>query len=239
MYMRLFLLAVLIPFASVLQAQGSKVAKGTDLWDAVLKAHVTPGGVVDYQGITQNKDFNKAIELLSSEAPGDGWDPSAAMAHWINLYNAFTVKLIVDNMPVASIKDIDEPWKKPFIVIDGANYSLDQIEHEILRRNFADPRIHFALNCASFSCPVLHHAAFRAEGLDDKLTQLTVEFLNDINRNQISGPLANVSQIFEWYVEDFEAEGGVRAFIGKYRGKELDPSVKLKYIPYDWKLNGK
>ena len=237
--MRYFILSLFIAITAGVNAQSSKITKGTDLWDAILKAHVTPGGVVDYQGIAENKDFKKAIELLASEAPTDKWEKNAAKAHWINLYNAFTVKLIVDNMPIASIKDIDEPWKKPFITIGGANYSLDQIEHEILRKNFTDARIHFALNCASFSCPVLHNAAFRADGLDEKLTKLTVEFLNDINRNQISGPLANVSQIFEWYASDFEAEGGVRAFIAKYRGREIPESVKLKYIPYDWKLNGK
>ena len=237
--MRYFILSLVLLAAAVTHAQSSKVAKGTDLWDAILKAHVTPGGVVDYQGIAAHKDFKKAIELLSSEAPGDNWEKNAAKAHWINLYNAFTVKLIVDNMPVASIQDIDEPWKKPFIAIGDATYSLDQIEHEILRKNFTDSRIHFALNCASFSCPVLHNAAFRADGLDEKLTVLTQNFLNDINRNQISGPLANVSQIFEWYAEDFEADGGVRAFIGKYRGREIPESVRVKYIPYDWNLNGK
>jgi hypothetical protein len=237
--MRYFILSLFIACAGIVQAQSSKISKGTDLWDAILKANVTPGGVVDYKGIAENKDFKKAIELLASEAPTDKWEKNAAKAHWINLYNAFTVKLIVDNMPIASIKDIDEPWKKPFIANGDATYSLDQIEHEILRKNFTDPRIHFALNCASFSCPVLHNAAFRADGLDEKLTLLTQNFLNDINRNQISGPLANVSQIFEWYATDFDAEGGVRAFIAKYRGREIPESVKLKYIPYDWKLNGK
>lgn len=236
--MRFFILSLFVTSALFASAQGNKVVKGTELWDAVLKAHVTPGGIVDYQGISRNKDFRKAIEWMSDEAPDEKWEKNAAMAHWINLYNAYTVMLVVDNLPIASIKDLDDPWKKPIATVGEKTYSLDQIEHEILRKNFSEPRVHFALNCASYSCPVLHNAAFEAEELDAKLTLLTKEFLNDVRRNQISGKLANVSQIFEWYEKDFEAEGGVRAFIEKYRGREIDPSAQLKYIPYDWKLNG-
>lgn len=217
-------------------AQGSKIAKATDLWDALLVKYVTPGGYVNYEGFKSDKDFQKCLNLFASEVPKESWMREAQMAYWMNVYNAFTVKLITEHYPIASIKDIEEPWKQKFIELDGQTYSLDQIEHEILRPVFKDPRIHFGINCASFSCPVLPNKAHRAETLDATLDGLTREFLNDIHRNRISGRKAAVSQLFEWFAEDFEAVGGVRAFIEKYRGT-IDPKLELTYIPYNWKLN--
>lgn len=226
----------LILVSTSITAQGNKIAKANDLWDELLGKYVTPGGFVNYEGFKSDKDFQKCLNFYASEVPNDQWTREAQMAYWMNVYNAFTVRLITDHYPLKSIKDIDEPWKKKFIKLDGEAYSLDQIEHEILRPIFKDPRIHFGINCASFSCPVLPNKAHRAETLDETLDHLTREFLNDIHRNRISGRKAAVSQLFEWFAEDFEAAGGVRAFIEQYRGK-IDPKLELSYITYNWNLN--
>lgn len=229
-----FLALSLLTASSI--AQGNKITKATDLWDELLSKYVTPGGYVNYEGFKSDKDFQKCLNFFASEVPKESWLREAQMAYWMNVYNAFTVKLVTEHYPVASIKDIDEPWKQKFIVLDGQSFSLDQIEHEILRPKYQDPRIHFGINCASFSCPVLPNKALRAETLDETLDELTRAFLNDIHRNRISGRKAAVSQLFEWFADDFKAAGGVRAFIEKYRGK-IDPKLELTYIPYNWSLN--
>lgn len=216
--------------------QGNKISKATDLWDNLLALYVTPGGYVDYNGFKDDNDFQKCLKFFASEVPNEKWTREAQMAYWMNVYNAFTVKLVTEHYPIESIKEIEEPWKQTFITLDGNDYSLDQIEHEILRPTFKDPRIHFGINCASFSCPVLPNRAHRAENLDESLDKLTRDFLNDIHRNRISGRKAAVSQLFEWFAEDFESAGGVRAFIEKYRGK-IDPKLELSYIKYNWNLN--
>lgn len=232
----LFTLAI---FASPLLGQGGKASKAIEGWDQLVQQYVTPGGLVDYTAIKNDKEFTKTLNLFSAQAPdAKKWTKEQQLAYWINVYNAFTVKLIVDHMPIKSIKDIEEPWKKEFIELGNSTYSLDQIEHEILRKQFDEPRIHFALNCASFSCPVLPNRALKAETLDATLDRLTRDFLNDIHRNRISARKADVSQLFEWFAEDFESVGGVRAFIKEYRGKAIDPDLELTYIKYDWRLNG-
>jgi hypothetical protein len=218
-------------------AQGGKADKATDLWDQLLQKHVTPGGMVDYTAIKSERDFKKVLDGFAAQAPNQSWSIEAKLAYWINTYNAFTVKLVTDHWPLKSIKEVEGAWALEFIEIEGKRYSLDAIEHEVIRKQFNEPRIHFALNCASYSCPVLLNRAYRETQLEEQLDRQTRDFLNDIHRNRISGKLAQVSQLFEWFAEDFESEGGVRAFIGKYRGKEIPERVQLSYIPYDWKLN--
>lgn len=217
-------------------SQGGKIDKAYEAWDQLLQAYVTPGGHVNYKGFKADKNFDKALSLFAAKLPADSWTKEQEMAYWINVYNAYTVKLIVDNYPLKSINDIKDPWDQRFIVLEGKEFSLNQIEHEILRPKFKDPRVHFAINCASFSCPVLHNRAILPAELDATLVRLTKDFLNDLHRNRIYTKKAEVSQIFEWFASDFEAEGGVRAFIEKYRGK-LNADIKLSYLPYDWSLN--
>lgn len=218
-------------------AQGGKTEKAINLWDELLGTYVTPGGHVNYEGFKQDKNFQKCLDLFTSQGPQDSWTRDQKMAYWINVYNAFTVKLIVDHYPLESIKDIEEPWDIALINIDGKSYTLNNVEHDILRPDFKDPRVHFAVNCASFSCPVLHNEAIRAESLNSTLDTLTKNFLNDIHRNRISSRKAEISKIFEWFKDDFATVGGVRKFIEEYRGSKINPDLELTYIPYDWKLN--
>lgn len=217
----------------------SKLDKTLNTWDMLLQKYVTPGGVVDYEGFKSDKEFAKVLSGFNATAPEAAWTTDQEMAYWINVYNAYTVKLIVDHYPLKSINDIDSPWDQPIVKAGGKTLTLNAVEHEILRPKFKDPRVHFAINCASFSCPVLPNKAIRASTLHADLDKLTRDFLNDIHRNRISSRKAEISQIFEWFAEDFEAVGGVRKFIGDYRGVPLSDATPLTYIPYDWKLNGK
>lgn len=210
-----------------------------ELWDQLLKKHVDAQGNVDYAGFKADPQFGTCLAAFSDQHPDAAWAKSEKMAFWINVYNAFTVKLIVDNYPLKSINDIDQPWDKKFIKLKGKTYSLNQIEHEILRPQFKDPRVHFAVNCASYSCPKLANKAFRPETLDATLTSLTKGFLQDTKRNKLSMSSPEVSQIFDWFKEDFDTAGGVVTFINKYSSANLAQGTTLGYMTYNWQLNGK
>jgi hypothetical protein len=217
-----------------------------EIWDDLLKRHVTQAGWVNYKGmIADSVQLNLYLKLLSKNHPNDAnWSKNEQMAYWINAYNAFTVKLICDHYPVKSIKDIkngipfvNTVWDIKFIEIEGFTYDLNNIEHNILRPVFKDPRIHAAINCASYSCPPLQQEAFVAEKLDAQLDHAMRSFLEDSLRNKITSDQANLSKIFDWFSGDFkDASGSVRAFIGKYNSK-MTEKTKIDYLDYAWQLN--
>jgi hypothetical protein len=158
------------------------------------------------------------------------------MAFWINAYNAFTIDLIIDNYPVSSILNLDggKTWDVKRITLGGKKYSLNQIENEILRPVFKDPRIHFALNCAAKSCPPLYNKAFTAENLERALEQRTRQFINDANFNSLTAEKASVSKIFEWYAADF---GDLKTYLNKYAVEKLNNSTAIGFLKYNWALN--
>jgi len=139
------------------------------IWDALLKKYVSPDGTVNYKGFIRDKaTFEEYLTLLSKNPPNKKtWSKAAQLAYWINAYNAFTVKLIIDHYPVKSIKDIkkgipflNSVWDMEFFHIGGKEMNLNDIEHDLIRRQFKEPRIHFAVNCASYSCPRLRNEAY-------------------------------------------------------------------------------
>ena len=209
-----------------------------ELWHEILKSNVSDNGMVNYMGIKNNNKFITYINLLESNHPNENWSKEEQLSYWINAYNAFTVKLIIDHWPVKSIKDISSPWKKSFINIESETYSLNDIEHEILRKKFKEPRIHFAINCASYSCPVMVPFAFNSKGLEDQLELVTRSFINDHDRNVISSDLIQVSNIFKWFQEDFTRSGSLQSFIQKYTSVKLTNATKIEYLEYNWSLNG-
>ena len=231
----LFIVIIALPF-SMSADPGNEAAT---LLDRLLKRSVSMEGMVNYSTIKNDPDFRRTIELLSAQHPDDTWKRNEEMAFWINVYNVFTIKLIVDNMPLKSIMDLDKPWDRKFIELQGNIYSLNEIEHEILRKKFKDARVHFAINCASFSCPKLPRNAITAENLEGELNRLTREFMEDGKRNQITGSALKISQIFDWFKEDFEREGGVRTFIQRYSKVTINDDAEISYLDYDWSLNGK
>lgn len=216
------------------------------IWDGLLRKHVRADGFVDYKGFVKDSaQLNKYLGLLSSAHPQPSWGKEEQMAYWINAYNAFTVKLIVDHYPVASIKDIKKGipfvntvWDIKFIRIEGQTYDLNNIEHGILRKDFKDARIHAALNCASYSCPRLRAEAFVAGKLESQLEDAMRTFVNDPLRNRVSADKAEISQIFSWFSGDFKSDAGsVRDFINRYAKVKLKPEGKISHLEYDWKLN--
>ncbi|QAA82769.1 DUF547 domain-containing protein [Aequorivita sp. H23M31] len=209
-------------------------------WDNLLQKHVDENGLVDYKRFANDKLLlNNYLIMLSKNEPTENWSLEEVLAYYINLYNAATVKLIVENYPVKSIKDISRPWTKNRILIGNREISLDEIEHGILRK-MDEPRIHFALNCASISCPKLLNQAFTASKINKQLDQAAEDFINgDKNHVSPSNPL--LSPIFDWYKKDFKVNGktDVIAFINQYSNIEIHPQAKISYLKYDWNLNEK
>jgi hypothetical protein len=216
-------------------------------WDSLLKKHVSESGLVDYNGFKNDSvALSSYLHLLETHHPNEkNWTRNERMAYWINAYNAFTIKLVTDHYPVKSIKDIkngipfvNTVWDIKFINIEGESYDLNNIEHGILRPKFEDPRIHFAVNCASISCPPLADFAYSAERLDEQLDQSGRRFINDSKRNKIaSANKADLSKIFSWFKGDFTKDQGLITFINRYSDIPLDEKADISYLDYDWDIN--
>ncbi|MEN0003370.1 MAG: DUF547 domain-containing protein [Bacteroidota bacterium] len=217
------------------------------IWDSLLQKHVSEAGWVDYEGfIADSTQLNRYLDLLSAHHPNEtNWTADERLAYWINAYNAFTVKLIVDHYPVVSIKDIkrgipfvNSVWDIKFIQIEGATYDLNNIEHGIIRQRFEEPRIHFAVNCASVSCPKLANFAFTATELDTQLTRVAKGFLADPSKNKFVSPQkAELSKIFSWYGGDFKKEGDLIDYVNQYAPQQLNADADIDYLDYNWNLN--
>ena len=201
----------------------SQENKTHQIWNELLEKNVYKGNV-NYKGFVSEKDkLQKYLDALSKEAPKRNWSKDEKLAYWINAYNAFTIKLIIDNYPTKSIKDlggaiykVNTPWDIKFIEIEGKKYDLNNIEHNILRKEFDEPRIHFAINCASVSCPNLRNEAYVANKLEKQLEEQTYSFINDSSKNKITSEKAELSKIFSWFKGDFTKNGSLEDFINKY-----------------------
>lgn len=215
-------------------------------WTQILDQYVDTKGNVRYAAMAKDrKELDLYLQDLSEHPPARSWSKEERLAYWINAYNAYTVVLIVDHMPVESIKDItpnnipfvSSPWDLKFFKLGGKKYDLNNIEHNILRKQFDEPRIHFAINCASFSCPRLRNEAFIAEKLEAQLSDQTRGFLSNTDKNKIRTDAAELSKIFSWFKGDFTRDGSLLDFINKYSAVKVNPTSIVSYLPYDWKLN--
>ncbi len=208
-------------------------------WDQLLKRYVDNAGNVDYKSFKNSSaELSAYLDVLAKNKPKSDWSKNEKLAYYINLYNAATVKLILDNYPTKSIKDISRPWGKDIVKIGDDLVSLGHIEHKILRK-MNEPRIHFAINCASYSCPKLVNKAFTASGMSAQLEAATKDFVNDTTRNQFSASEAKLSEIFKWYKGDFTDKGSLKDYINNYLSTPMTASTKIKYLKYDWNLNEK
>ena len=206
-------------------------------WNDLLQKHVSEQGNVDYKGFKKDEvALQSYLDVLSKNLPEKSWSKEAVLAYWINAYNAFTVKLIVDNYPVKSIKKIDNPWDKAFFALGTKKYSLGEIEHKILRK-MNEPRIHFAINCASFSCPNLINEAFVEMKLQNQLETATKSFVNDKTKNTIAANKIEISSIFDWFSGDFKTSGTLIDFLNKYSSVQISKKAKISYKEYNWNLN--
>ncbi len=206
-------------------------------WDLLLKEHVSNTGRVNYEGFRNDKGLlADYITSLGANMPVESWTKDDKLAYWMNAYNAMTVDLILRNLPLQSIKDLDKPWNQRLWKLGSKWYNLDEIEHQILRK-MDDPRIHFGINCASFSCPPLLNEAFSAIKVDMQLDRLTRQFINDPERNIISEESLKLSKIFSWFAKDFKTRGTLIDFLSIYSEKTINPKAGIRFMTYDWSLN--
>jgi len=217
----------------------------------ILQKHLKDE-MVDYAGLKKDPaELNAYLDTLADvpESTFKKWDKDQQMAFLINLYNAATLKLIVDHYPLKSIKDIGNvlkgPWKQEVVRLFGKFETLDHVEHDLLRGNYDDPRIHFAVNCASIGCPALRPEAFQATKLDAQLEEQARKFLQDSSKNRLDteNEVLHLSPIFDWFEDDFTAESGtVEKFVTPYF-KPADREViergglSIENTDYDWDLN--
>jgi len=229
-----------------------------ELFSAVLATHVKQGRV-DYAALKSDPRLPRYLAQLAATDPGKLATGADQFAFWLNAYNAYTLQLVVDRAPEKSIVELGTgglvvgsllkttAWDIRFAEIGWKMYTLNEIEHEIVRRQFKDPRAHFALNCASGSCPILRSEAYSPEQLERQLDEQARLFLRDSARNRfdVATKTAWLSPIFEWYRKDFgQSERAMLVAAAKYapddvrRAIEADPANwTVNYLAYDWSLN--
>ena len=203
-------------------------------------------GKVSPDDVRQLQDY---LDALSVE-PISSHNRFEQMAYWINLYNALTIKVILDHYPIESIRDIDispgffsdGPWGKKLMSIERETVSLDDIEHQILRPIWKDPRIHYAVNCASIGCPNLHPVPFAAGDIDRQLDRAAIDFINHPRGVSVQGDRLTVSSIYKWFKEDFGGnDQGViahlKGFASPSLAMKLERRTSIDDDAYDWSLN--
>lgn len=234
--MKSFLILILIMNTSGLLSLGNSLDHG--IWTNLLNSYVTDDGKVNYAGFKNDQPrLDEYLQLLSSNVPEDSWTENEKLAYWINAYNAFTIALIVDHYPVKSIMDIKNAWDIKFIQLGKKTFSLNEIEHEIIRKEFNEPRIHFVLVCAAVSCPILLNEAYTADKLEQQLQQQGMRFINDPSKNSLEPKKAKVSQIFNWFSEDFTNQGSLVDYLNSFSDTQLNSNAKIEFMEYNWDLN--
>ena len=216
----------------------------TSIFDSLLQKNVDKTGRVDYQSLKNNETLlDNYLAYIQNNEPTKDWSSNKKKAFWINTYNAYTIKIILNNYPLKSIRDIKidgkTAWKIPFVKVGQKRYTLDQIEQEILRKKFNDPRIHVGINCASVSCPRLWNFAFTEDNIASSLDNLMKEFINDTTRNKISKKNVALSEIFNWFSKDFMKNGTIINYLNTYAAIKISEKASIKYLTYDWSLNKK
>jgi len=222
-------------------------------FDQILKQYVDHKGLVDYNHISKDSRFKEYMESLKSvkveELSGNG-----QLALWLNAYNAVTIDKVIKWKPKKSVRETLIPgvWTSTKFfttrdhIVAGRRLSQDDIEHEILRKELKEPRIHFAIVCASSSCPPLAKFTFTEKNVQTKLEEETRKYINSSRGTRIdyAENTLYLSKIFDWFSSDFKSKSGsVLGFIKPYLPKEamsfLERDPKISYIHYDWALNAK
>lgn len=234
------------------------VPDGDALFSDVLRAHVN-NGLVDYVAIQHDPRFARYISWIGRARPSRLTNKNARLAFWINTYNAWTLKLIADNYPVHSINDLHSGgrilghvfhttvWDRKVVQVGATRYSLNDIEHRIIRRRFRDPRVHFALVCAALSCPSLRSEAYTAARLNAQLDDQARLFFAQPAKNHfdVATKTAWLSKILDWYRGDFAGDtAGLLRRIARYLPDPVRRSIErnadawhVRHTPYNWALN--
>lgn len=224
-------------------------------WDQILKSHISKKSgqaLFDYRKLrgsdSELKKFKGYLKRLSavSKESYDSFSIIEKFTFLVNAYNAFTVELILDNYPLKSIRDIGflpgAAWRKDFFKLLGRDMDLGHIEHEILRKDFNEPRLHFAINCASIGCPNLQKEAYTPSNLEALLSKAETEFFQQKEKNYIDtkNKKVFVSKIFDWFGDDFTQKyGSLKKYLAKAFSNEkvINDNFKIKFTDYDWALN--
>ncbi|MCY4402188.1 MAG: DUF547 domain-containing protein [Candidatus Poribacteria bacterium] len=218
-----------------------------DLFNQVLQDHVI-NGMVDYAKLKANPEkFEKYLDQLTIAKPAE-MDFNTQFAFWINAYNALIIKGVIDHYPTKSVRKVKlfgGFFSRLKFQVAGKTYTLNQIEHDIIRAEFVDPRAHFALVCASKSCPPLENSVYLPETIEEQLDAVTLKFITNPEKVKLDRGKRRVylSKIFKWYKKDFtEGYDGVADFLADYLPTEdadfvLSKDVKFHYLDYDWTLN--
>ena len=245
--MKFKIFVLFIAFSTTVFSQNKVDHSG---WTVLLKKHLNAKGMLNYKGMQADLPKLAAyLDQLSANEPSKNWSTNEKLAFWINAYNAFTVKLILDYYDggkLKSIKDIgtiipipriNDGWSKKFIKIGNKTLTLNNIEHDIIRKQFAEPRIHAALVCAAKSCPPLRNEAFLPNILHQQLDDQMTDFINDPTKNVVKSSAASLSPIFDWYGADFTKSKPLVDWVNKYSKIKLEPNAKLEFGSYNWALN--
>lgn len=242
--------------AAPIGAFGPRGTGGFDhaAYDRLLQAHVRPDGHgynrVDYRGFAASgrATLKSYLDRLQQARPST-FGRAEAHAYWINLYNAKTLDVVLDNYPVASIKQINlgggglfgrGPWSKKIIRVEGRDVSLDDVEHRIVRPIFADPMSHYALNCASYSCPNLAARAFTGANLDRLMADNAAAYVNHHRGLSVAGRAITASRLYSWYASDFGGRGRLKRHWRRFAAPPLKNALdtaRLGDFVYDWALN--
>tara|TARA_R110000850_G_scaffold245374_1_gene370265 strand:+ start:2069 stop:2791 length:723 start_codon:yes stop_codon:yes gene_type:complete len=210
----------------------------------ILKTYVNDAGLVSYSTLKANRDtLDSYLETTGavSRSTFDAWGEDEQLAFLINLYNAETLQFIIDNYPISSIKKLgglfSTPWDKKTVTLFGETTTLNHLEHKVIRKNYPEPRIHFALVCAAVGCPPLRNEAFAAGKLDAQLDDQARTFLSQTTKNRIEGDTLYLSSIFDWYGDDFTTgEITINDYVAPYMVGDAS-GKKVKFTDYDWSLN--
>ncbi len=237
---RIFLVFMTLFFTS------HAMAADHTLFDEVLKAHVKQG-VVNYPAIQKDQRFSEYLDYLADADPASFKTVPEKLAFYINAYNALAIKGILDGLSPGSFFSRITYFKSTEYKLAGEDINLYDLERDIIIP-FAEPRIHFAIVCASASCPKLISEAYTADKLEQQLEANTRAFLSNEFKNKFDAgkKVASISKIFDWFTSDFEKHSGsLQKYLAKYVGnaevaKLLEQEAfKIKYLKYDWSLNGK
>ncbi len=215
-------------------------------FNQILRGHVTSDGWVDYASLKRNQRALDAYLDTLDKADLDKLDRDERLAFWINAYNAATLRLILDHYPLKSIMDIPEAdrWKARRWHLSGKVYTLDEIENQQIRPVFREPRIHFALNCASVGCPPLRREAYTGAKLEQQLTEQARAVHADPRFLKLTEDAVHLTKLYEWYADDFkQKDKQLLAYPAQFsptlsaRLKQTDQPPAIHYIEYDWTLN--
>lgn len=216
-------------------------------WGQLLRQHVTPDGRLDYSRLQDDEDILLGYlqELRTVKPTAEAWTANETKAFWLNVYNAAATYLVLQYYPVTSINDIrvktlggaKSPWEAPVVTVGGQTYSLNQIERQMLRDQFHDPRIHFALMYGAASGAPLQAASYEAAQLDEQLDKQVRRFLNDPAYNQLAPEQVRLSGLFEAYAAEFGTEAQLIAFLNRYARTPILPTARVEFLSFSWALN--